>query len=54
MLLPARSPELDPTENVWQYMRQNWLSNRVFKTYDEIIDLGQIRARDRAPFGAFS
>jgi len=39
MLLPPRSPELNPTENVWQYMRQNWLSNRVFKTYDEIIEL---------------
>jgi len=21
----------DPVENVWQFMRQNWLSNRVFK-----------------------
>ncbi len=39
MLLPPRSPELNPTENVWQYMRQNWLSNRVFKTYDDIVDL---------------
>ena len=27
--LPPKSPELDPTENVWQYMRDNWLSNRV-------------------------
>jgi len=39
MLLPPRSPELNPAENVWQYMRQNWLSNRVFQTYDEIIEL---------------
>lgn len=30
--LPPRSPELNPVENVWQYMRDNWLSNRVFET----------------------
>lgn len=28
--LPAKSPELNPVENVWQYLRQNWLSNRIF------------------------
>ncbi len=27
--LPARAPELNPVENIWQYLRQNWLSNRV-------------------------
>ena len=26
--LPAKCPELNPVENVWQFMRQNWLSNR--------------------------
>jgi hypothetical protein len=36
--LPSRSPELNPVENVWQYLRQNWLSNQVFETYDDIID----------------
>ena len=24
--------------NIWQYLRGNWLSNRVFDTYDAIID----------------
>ena len=38
MSLPPKSPELNPVENVWQYLRQNWLSNRVFETYDDIID----------------
>jgi hypothetical protein len=28
--LPAKCPELNPQENVWQFMRGNWLSNRVF------------------------
>ena len=35
--LPPRSPELNPVENIWQFMRDNWLSNRVFLTYDDIL-----------------
>lgn len=38
IFLPSRSPELNPVENVWHYLRQNWLSNQVFDTYDAIID----------------
>ena len=40
ILLPARSPELNPVENIWQYLRQNWLSNRVFEDYEAILDAG--------------
>ena len=36
--LPPRAPELNPMENVWQFMRDNWLSNRVFKSYEDIVD----------------
>ncbi len=36
--LPSKSPELNPIENIWQYMRANWLSNRVFETCAEIVD----------------
>ena len=36
--LPPKSPELNPVENIWQFMRDNWLSNRVFKSYDDILD----------------
>ena len=36
--LPPRSPELNPQENIWQFMRANWLSNRVFKSFDDIVD----------------
>ncbi len=36
--LPAKCPELNPQENVWQFMRDNWLSNRVFASYDDIVD----------------
>jgi hypothetical protein len=35
--LPPRSPELNPVENVWQFLRHNHLSNRVFKGYDDIV-----------------
>ncbi len=28
----------EPVENIWQCLRANWLSNRVFETYEEIID----------------
>src|SRR5215216_6685331 len=27
IFLPSRAPELNPVENIWQYLRQNWLSN---------------------------
>ena len=39
-LLPLRprSPELNPVENVWQFMHDNWLSNRVFASYTDIVD----------------
>jgi transposase len=39
--LPPRAPELNPVENIWQFIRDNWLSNRVFKTYDDIVNLSR-------------
>ena len=38
MLLPPKSPKLNPVENIWQYMRDNWLSNRIFQSYEDILD----------------
>ncbi|RAI38660.1 hypothetical protein CH338_12015 [Rhodoplanes elegans] len=38
LFLPSRSPELNPVENVWQFLRGNWLANRVFDTYEDIVD----------------
>ncbi len=37
--LPSRSPELNPVENIWQFMRDNWLSNRIFQSYEDIVAL---------------
>ena len=36
--LPPYSPELNPVENVWQYLRQNKLAITVFDHYDDIVD----------------
>ena len=36
--LPPYSPELNPAENIWQFLRQNHLSNRVFESYDDVLD----------------
>uniref|UniRef100_UPI0034502517 transposase n=1 Tax=uncultured Pseudoalteromonas sp. TaxID=114053 RepID=UPI0034502517 len=36
--LPPYSPELNPIEQVWSWIRQHCLSNRVFSGYDEIVD----------------
>ena len=36
--LPSKAPELNPAENIWQYMRENWISNRIFTSYGDILD----------------
>jgi len=38
MPLPPKCPELNPVENLWQFMRDNWLSNRVFNSNENIVD----------------
>ena len=38
LALPPYSPELNPVENIWQFLRQNYLANRVFDTYAAIVD----------------
>ena len=36
--LPPKCPELNVMENVWQFMRDNWLSNRVFDDAQVLVD----------------
>jgi transposase len=36
--LPPYSPELNPVENVRAFLRSNKLSNRVFNSYDAVVD----------------
>ena len=34
--LPAYSPELNPVENLWQYLRSHYWSNRSYTNYDQL------------------
>ena len=36
--LPAKCPEPNPQENIWQFTRDNWLCNQLFKSCDDIVD----------------
>lgn len=36
--LPPYAPELNPVENIWQYLRGNKLAITVFDDYDDIVD----------------
>jgi transposase len=38
LFIPPASPELNPAEQIWQYLRQTYLSNRIFETYAAILD----------------
>ena len=36
--LPPYSPELNPAERVWEYLKENWLSLRLLDDYDAIVE----------------
>jgi transposase len=36
--LPPKCPELNPVENIWQFLRDNWISNRIFASYGNLLD----------------
>ena len=36
--LPPKAPELNPVEIIWRFLRDNWLSNRIFASEHEIVD----------------
>ena len=40
LLLPPYSPELNPTENLWHYLRSHYLSNRTYADYDALLAAG--------------
>ena len=35
--LPPKCPGLNVMQNVWQFVRDNWLSNRIFQDHDDIV-----------------
>ena len=36
--LPPYSPELNPVERVWEYLKERYLSHRLLDDYDAIVD----------------
>ncbi len=36
--IPPYSPELNPIEQVWSWLRQNELANRCFDSYEDIVE----------------
>ena len=36
--LPPYSPELNPVENLWQFLKHNFLNSRVFASYEAIVE----------------
>jgi hypothetical protein len=39
--IPPRSPELNPAEKPWQYLKNNFLSNLVLNSYEDILEACQ-------------
>jgi putative transposase len=40
LLLPPYSPELNPIERLWAYLRSHYLSNRAYEDYRHLLDAG--------------
>jgi transposase len=38
MPLPAYSPELNPVERIWLYLKERYLSHRLHDDYEAIVD----------------
>jgi transposase len=36
--LPPYSPELNPTERLWAYLKSHYLSNRIYKNYPHLFE----------------
>lgn len=36
--LPPYSPELNPMENLWHYLRSHYWSNRIYEHYEALLD----------------
>lgn len=39
--LPSYSPELNPIENLWHFLRSHFWSNRTYRDYDELFDVAE-------------
>ena len=49
LYLPPYSPELNPVENLWGYLRSHYLSNRAYDGYDHLLAAGAEAWQDLTP-----
>ena len=49
LLQPPYSPELNPVENLWHYLRSHYLSNRAYVDYDALLEAGTDAYRRLTP-----
>jgi len=54
ILLPPTCPELNVAENIWQYLRQTYLSNRVFEAIRTSSTLARMPGENSWPSQAAS
>jgi transposase len=40
IFLPPYSPELNPIEGVWEFVKGHYLCNRIYENYDALLDAG--------------
>lgn len=40
LYLPAYSPELNPVERLWCWLKEHQLSNRIYRDYQDLLDAG--------------
>lgn len=40
LFLPPYSPELNPIENLWGYLKSHYLSNRAYRDYEHLLEAG--------------
>ena len=49
LLLPPYSPELNPIERLWAYLRSHFLSNRAYEGYEHLLDASATAWREMGP-----
>lgn len=49
LYLPAYSPELNPVENLWAYLRSHYLANRAYENYDHLLDASAAAWQELTP-----
>jgi transposase len=49
LYLPPYSPELNPVERLWAYLRSHYLANRTFDNYRHLLDAGAEAWRSLTP-----